>query len=53
MPPQWMWPYEEKLESWFANIKSKKESGSVEDSTGETTAMTKNDLADVGDRFKR
>jgi hypothetical protein len=53
MPPQWMWPFDEKIESWFENIKANRESGSIEDTSGEQTSMVKNDLADLGDRFKR
>ncbi len=52
MPPQWMWPFEEKLEEHFATIKANRESETIEDNSGAETSLTKNELADVGDRFK-
>ena len=48
MPPEWMWLFEEKLSSWFEDVKSKRNGESGSDSGG-GESMIGNEFAQ---RFK-
>ena len=49
MPPRWMWPFEEKLSSWFEDVKSKRNGGESNSDSGENPSMIGNEFAQ---RFK-
>ena len=51
MPPDWMWPFDERMESWLARVKADRTSGAQSGSSSpdEEVPMMENEYAQ---RFK-
>lgn len=48
MPPRWMWPFAEELESWFADVEEQRKDKYSSDGSGDDSAdssMMENELA--------
>lgn len=51
MPPSWMWPYEDELESWFEEVeRTRKERYGGGGGGGDDVPMVANELVDRGRR---
>jgi hypothetical protein len=47
MPPEWMWPFDEELESWFEDVERKRKEryGNRGDDADSSGPMTENEYA--------